>query len=403
MKFQLFGKRRKKEHDVPADVNADCEREYADADGTVDLSKEKVDLEKISVDLNNKMLRLDYIQRLYEGIREAKRQCGDIKTEYGQVTSYLKDIQLIDQAQPEEKNELLEAAKAIVELTRERESLKHRKYKFNDAQKAAMDHFEPKVAKDVSNLKGYEDYQIKVKHDMRQLDSEKRILLSEKRDIIRRQGTLRLVSKVLGGMLAMFGILILTIWFVFQVDIQVPFVATAAFAFVVLLVIVLESRKNRTDMVITERKCNRAIALANRTKIKYVNNTRTIDYLCSKYKVRNATELEFVYDQYRKAKREWAKQREDAFLLNEKNEILLQELEALGVKDKSIWLHQANAIVEPKEMVEVRHSLNERRQKLREQIDYNNGIMQDFLGELERIQKKSPEYAQEIEEMLQHS
>ena len=289
MKFQLFGKRRKKEHDVPADVNADCEREYADADGTVDLSKEKVDLEKISVDLNNKMLRLDYIQRLYEGIREAKRQCGDIKTEYGQVTSYLKDIQLIDQAQPEEKNELLEAAKAIVELT------------------------------------------------------------------IRRQGTLRLVSKVLGGMLAMFGILILTIWFVFQVDIQVPFVATAAFAFVVLLVIVLESRKNRTDMVITERKCNRAIALANRTKIKYVNNTRTIDYLCSKYKVRNATELEFVYDQYRKAKREWAKQREDAFLLNEKNEILLQELEALGVKDKSIWLHQANAIVEPKE---IRHSLN---------------------------------------------
>ncbi len=403
MKFQLFGKRRKKEHDVPADVSADCEREYADADGTVDLSKEKVDLEKISVDLNNKMLRLDYIQRLYEGIREAKRQCGDIKTEYGQVTSYLKDIQLIDQAQPEEKNELLEAAKAIVELTRERESLKHRKYKFNDAQKAAMDHFEPKVAKDVSNLKGYEDYQIKVKHDMRQLDSEKRILLSEKRDIIRRQGTLRLVSKVLGGMLAMFGILILTIWFVFQVDIQVPFVATAAFAFVVLLVIVLESRKNRTDMVITERKCNRAIALANRTKIKYVNNTRTIDYLCSKYKVRNATELEFVYDQYRKAKREWAKQREDAFLLNEKNEILLQELEALGVKDKSILLQQANAIVEPKEMVEVRHSLNERRQKLREQIDYNNGIMQDFLGELERIQKKSPEYAQEIEEMLQHS
>ena len=72
MKFQLFGKRRKKEHDVPADESAGREREYADADETVDLSKEKVDLEKISVDLNNKMLRLDYIQRLYEGIREAK-------------------------------------------------------------------------------------------------------------------------------------------------------------------------------------------------------------------------------------------------------------------------------------------------------------------------------------------
>ncbi len=401
MKFRLFGKRRKKEDLRLADEELDGGQERADGDGVPELSKEKVVLEKISVDLNNKMLRLDYIKRLYEGIREAKRQNGDIKAEYGQVTSYLKDIQLIDQALPEEKKELMEAAQAIVELTRERENLKRRKYKFNDAQKAAMERFEPKVAKDVANMKEYEDYQIKIKHDMRQLDSEKRILLSEKRDIIRRQGTLRLVSKALSGILAMFGLLILTIFFVFQVNIQVPFLATAAFAFVVLLVIVIESRKNRTDMVITERKCNRAIALANRTKIKYVNNTRTIDYLCSKYKVRNATELEFVYDQYRKAKREWAQEREDAFLLNEKNEILIRELDALGVKDKNIWSHQADALVEPKEMVEVRHSLNERRQKLREQIDYNNGIMQDFLGELERIRQKSPEYAQEIEEVLQ--
>ena len=52
-------------------------------------------------------------------------------------------------------------------------------------------------------------------------------------------------------------------------------------------------------------------------------------------------------------------------------------------------------------MVEVRHSLNERRQKLREQIDYNNGIMQDFIKELERIRNKKPEYAQEIEELIQ--
>lgn len=402
MKFRWFGKKRQKEDAGGGETSERIAEAGEGEEESSDLSKEKVTLEKISVNLNNKLLRLDYIQRLHEGIKEAKRQCGDIKAEYGQVTSYLKDIQLIDQAQPEEKKELLETAQAIVELTRERESLKRQKYKFNDAQKLAMENFESKVAKDIVNFQEYEEYHIKIKHDMRQLDSEKRLLLTDKRDIIRRQATLRLVSKVLGCMLTVFGVLMMAIWLVVGTDIQVPFVATAGFAFVVLLIIVIESRKNRTDMVITERKCNRAVALANRTKIKYVNNTRTIDYLCSKYKVRNATELEFVYDQYRKAKREWAKEREDAFLLNEKNETLMQQLEALGVKDKSIWFNQANALINPKEMVEVRHGLNERRQKLREQIDYNNDIMNDFLQELERIRAKSPEYAQEIEEVLQH-
>lgn len=406
MAFRLFGRKKKRWEGERPDETPVPENERTDGSSIPEerreeMPEERVTLEKENVDLTNKTLRMDYIQRLYEGIKEAKRQCEGVKSEYGQVTSHLKDIQLMDQAPDEEKEVLMETAGTIVELTREREDLKRKKYKFNDAQKLAMENFEKKAAADLANLKGYEEYQIKIKHDMRQLDSEKRLLLTDKRDIVKRQSTLRLVSKVLGFLLAMFGILLLTISLVFQTDIRVPFIATAAFAFVVALIIVIESRKNRTDMVITERKCNRAISLANRVKIKYVNNTRTIDYMCSKYKVRNATELEFVYDQYRKAKREWARQREDAFLLNEKNEILIHELGKLGVKDKEIWFNQAIALVEPREMVEVRHSLNERRQKLREQIDYNNGIMQDFIKELERIRNKKPEYAQEIEELIQ--
>lgn len=396
MGLRFFGGKKRKKQNID---QKEVQKVRVGQDSAEEV-EEKLVLEKENVDLTNKTLRLDYIKRLYEGIKEAKRQCEEIKSEYGQVTSYLKDIQLMDQALEEDKAVLLEAAGTIVELTKERERLRGRKYKFTDAQKLAMENYEPKTAGDITKLKGYEEYQIKIKHDMRQLDSEKRLLLADKRDIVKRQSTLRLVSKVLGCILAMFGILLVTILLVFQADIRVPFVATIAFAFVVTLIIVIEARKNRTDMVITERKCNRAISLANKVKIKYVNNTRTIDYMCSKYKVRNATELEFVYDQYRKAKREWARQREDAFLLNEKNEILMAELEKLGVKDRDIWFNQANAIVDPREMVEVRHSLNERRQKLRAQIDYNNGIMQDFIQELERIRDKKPEYAQEVEDML---
>ena len=40
---------------------------------------------------------------------------------------------------------------------------------------------------------------------------------------------------------------------------------------------------------------------------------------------------------------------------------------------------------------------------MRSQIDYNTGIMQDFIGELERIQGMKPDYAQDVEEVLAKS
>ena len=365
-----------------------------------DVSDKALEIEKEKVDLRNDSARIAYLQRLYEGIQEAKRQCGDIKYEYAQVTSYLKDIQLIDQAPVEEKTELYAAAHRIVELVRERQRLQRQKYKMTDAQKRMMENYEASVSEDIQKLKEYEDYQMKIKNDLRQLGSEKNLLLADKRDIIRRQSALKTIGKVLSVILLAVGAMMLALLFLFRVDITVPFVATAAFAFAIAAIILNEARKNRIDMVITEKKCDRAVFLSNRVKIKYVNNVRTLDYMYHKYQVRNATELEFVYGQYRKAKKEWARQRESTVLLNESNQILLRELQRLGVKDRDIWFAQARALVEPKEMVEVRHELNVRRQKLREQLDYNTGVMEDCLEEIEKIRDKKPEYAEEVERIL---
>lgn len=355
--------------------------------------------QKEKADLKDKKQRIEYIQRLQEGIREAGQQNERVKEEYADVTSHLKDIQLMDQALEEEK-EVLTTTAAIDQLIRERDYLKKRRYKFNDAQRLSMEKYEATAAQDVKKLKEFEDYQIKIKNDLRQLESEKQLLKAEKRDIISKQGTLRIVSKILAGILAVFGILMLAIALAFTVDVTVPVIATAAFAFIVLFIIVWEARANRTDMAIKERQYDRAVSLLNRVKIKYVNNTRTIDYMCMKFHVRNATELEFVYDQYQKAKREWARKRESVYLLNEKKDILIAELKNIGVRDAEIWCSQVRAIIEPKEMVEVRHELNSRRQQLRKQIDYNTGIIQDFINELERIRNMREAYAQEVEDIL---
>ena len=398
MAIQLFRRKNRTESDgqgeqlVPESQTEEIQELVLQEPGVGDKA---LKIEKEKVDLKNDSARIAYLQRLYEAIQEAKNQCGDIKYEYAQVTSYLRDIQLIDQAPPEEKTELY-AARRIVELMAERQRLQRQKYKMTDAQKRMMENNEASVPEDCSKLKGYEDYQIKIKNDLRQLGSEKNLLLADKRDIIRRQRALKTIGKVLSLILVAVGTMMLALLYLFQIDIAVPFVATAAFAFVIAAIILNEARKNRIDMVITEKKCNRAVFLSNRVKIKYVNNVRTLDYMYHKYQVRNATELEFVYGQYRKAKKEWAKQRESTVLLNESNQVLLRELQRLGLKDRDIWFAQAKALVDPKEMVEVRHELNVRRQ----QLDYNTGVMEDCLEEMEAIRDKKPEYAEEVERIL---
>lgn len=368
-----------------------------------EISREPVKVEKEKIDVHNDKARLDYLGRLYDGITEARRQCEEIKFEYGQVTSYLKDIQLIDQAPAEEKTDLFACAKRLVELMAERLKLQTRTYKMTDGQKRAMENYESSVPKDITKLQEYEDYQMKIKNDLRQLRSEKNLLIADKNDIIRHQRMLKTVGKCLTALLVAAGSMLLALAFLFKVDIQVPFIVTVAIAFVLAAIILNEARKNRIDIVITEKKCNRAIFLSNRVKIKYVNNVRTLDYMYQKYQIRNATELDFVYNQYLQAKREWARQRESSILINENNTILLQELQRLGVKDRDVWLSQVKALVEPKEMVEVRHELNVRCQKLREQIDYNTCVMEECLSEMEKIRDMSPEYAEEVERLLGHS
>ena len=94
-----FGKKKQVEKvEVPPTQEADRE------------VKEVVTVEKEKVNLSDPQARLQYVKRLHEGILEADKQCENIKFEYGQVTSYLKDIQILDQAPEEEKKTLKAAA-----------------------------------------------------------------------------------------------------------------------------------------------------------------------------------------------------------------------------------------------------------------------------------------------------
>ena len=62
---------------------------------------------------------------------------------------------------------------------------------------------------------------------------------------------------------------------------------------------------------------------------------------------------------------------------------------------------QAAALIDNKEMVEIQHNLVNRRQKLRDRIEYNVAAMKELKQEAERMVDKVGGMKPQIEEILQ--
>ena len=95
--------------------------------------------------------------------------------------------------------------------------------------------------------------------------------------------------------------------------------------------------------------------------------------------------------------REYEKKfRENTEMLNANNENLVIMLKELGVKDADIWISRCEAIVDSREMVEIRHELNQRRQMLRERIENNEKLKEGIISQLDAMINAHPEIKGEL-------
>ncbi|MDE6636269.1 MAG: hypothetical protein K2K09_06655, partial [Lachnospiraceae bacterium] len=135
-------------------------------------------------------------------------------------------------------------------------------------------------------------------------------------------------------------------------------------------------------------------------KIKYINNTALLDYLYAKYGVKNADELEYIWGHYLRIRAEEEKNAADRERIDELGKELVKMLKSEGINDTNVWSSQVVAIIESREMVEVRHKLNVRRGKLREQIAYNDELFSQSAGLLSVLMEDKPEYEKLVREGL---
>lgn len=336
-----------------------------------------------------------------EQVLESSRQMEELKVEYQAVTSYLTDIQKIDQIPVEDRELLNDAARKIITFTRERSKYQNSSVRIADSQFVNIRKYEEIIPSELTKIKEYEAYQEIVNKDISHLEREKNALYDKREELEDKQLYLKKISTTISILVITLFIVLYLLQNAFKADMQIPFILTIVMALGCILYVLYQSSVNRKESRITELKINKVIHLLNKVKIKYINNLNALDYNYQKYMVKSYEEFHYLWESYLKAKEEEKRYRQNSEMLEQYNRQLIQELKLYEVADPEIWVFQSVAIIDSKEMVEVRHRLNGRRQKLRERIDYTNKIKERSIEEIQKILDKNPEQKEEIIKLLE--
>jgi len=341
-----------------------------------------------------------YLKTMEDQMSEAFVQYNESKTEYVAVTSYLTDIQKIDRMNEEERDIATDAAKRIIVCTKEREALRGRVIRISKDQYQMAEQYEDELPAIIKNFKANEDSLVLIKNDMRLLEGEKGSLVYEKDELKGIQKSFKTVTVMILTLMASLFALFAVIWMQTGVDMRVPIMVTLTGAAAAGCYIFLQSQNNKRVLLLNERKMNKAISLLNTAKIRYVNHTGALDYMKAKYHVANAMEMNYIWTQYMKAKEEEKRYLRNSQMLELYQGVLTTQMKKIELEDPEIWIYQPEALVDEREMVEIRHRLNERRGKLREQMEYNQGIILKYGKELSEFTEKEPGYLEKVVELL---
>ncbi len=335
------------------------------------LKAETIDSEEISMAKAKKAYENERkaVRDFCEQLIDVENHVEEIQREYKIVTSYLTDIQRIEELPIDMATSLIDIANHIERFDKSRQTYLQSEDLLPMDQFNNLANLEPEVPDTIKKLYDMEMRDSMLKNDMGYLEGEKedlRYMRSEYNDTIINIRSVNIVVMIL----FILTMLILCIYaFATKKNIIMALLIAgviAVLSFVVSYVRYVDLKGQIKD---ADAKINRAISLLNKVKVKYINNTNTLDYIYDKYGVNSCKELEYQWEQYNTMVRDAKRYIQANAEFKGYCDKLVKSLSAIGVEDPHVWPKQTNAIIDRREMVEIKHGLILRRQKLRERME----------------------------------
>ena len=127
------------------------------------------------------------VVHLCEQLIETAKDYEDAREEYELVTSYLNDIQIIEELPENSKSEIISVATNVSKLNKARDEFLQTEQKLSDAQFAQMQELENEIPNKINRLKENEADLEKVNKDLNYLEGEKMRWKIDKEDCIQQQ------------------------------------------------------------------------------------------------------------------------------------------------------------------------------------------------------------------------
>lgn len=349
-----------------------------------------------NLDITDKEQRRQYVTDWLEQAADASRELSQLNGEYSLVTAYLMDMEEIEALPEEEKEVLNSIARRMLSFSEERARYQGKKNRMKDSDYYQMRQQESEVLAGISKLKECERYGDLVRQDMQRLERERHAYTYRKTELENMLNNFRGMAVIFLTALSVCVVLLMVLQFGFRMETQIGYIVSISAVAVAITVLFVKYSDAEREKRRVERGINKLILLQNKVKIRYVNNRNLSDYLHIKYKINSAEALEKLWKRYQHEKEERKEYAEVEAKLEYYQKQLVARLGNYQITDPARWVNQAAALLDKREMVEIRHELILRRQALRKQMDYNKGVAEKSRKEIMDVVKKHPAYAAEI-------
>jgi len=391
--MKLWNKLKKHKNKDRADKSKEAIENIQD-DGAVEV------LHRDQIDLRDGQQRGKFVKSALDQIKDAETAIAQLTKEYSIVTSYLTDMEEIEALPPEEKSELVEIAEKITAAEKEKVLYEGDTERLSEDIFRQIERMEEEVTAGIAKLSEAEDFQEKIHGDMKRLSGEQHAYRYRKHELQNTMVNMRGILIVVFFAFLTCVIILAILQSMLRMEVSIGYMAASAATALAVFFTYMKYMDAAKEKKKVEKAINRLILLLNRVKIRYVNNTNLLEYLQIKYKVNSSKELENNWVLYQKEKEEREKFKELHAELDFQQKELLRILRRFQIKDPEIWLRQTEAICNHNEMVEIRHSLILRRQKLRKQMEYNEKLAENGQMEIRSLAEEYPTYGPEIMKMV---
>ena len=345
--------------------------------------------------------RKRYIVNCLEQISEASKEIDLLTGEYTLVTSYLTDTDEIEALPAEQREEVNRVAGKLAGLEQERSRYREKKTRMRDADFYAIRKRENEIEEGIQKIRDGEKYGNLIRQDLHRLDGERHAYEYRRNELENLMNNQRGMAVIFLTALIVCVIMLVILQYAFEMDVYVGlFLAVGAGAVAISYVCIRYMDAGR-ELQRVEKTINKIIQLQNKVKIRYVNNCQLMEYLYLKYNTDSAAKLEKQWKMYQDEKEERKQFAEAEAKIEYYQKQLVQQLAGYRVQMPERWISQTAALLDKREMVEIRHELIQRRQVLRKQMDYNQEVAESARNEVKDIAATYPKYAQEILAMVE--